>query len=220
MIDSLYIGKRDVKEDGSFYPIFTGDNSCFELTISDVKLVHENDILSIYNSDASVMKLFVQMQAKLYDIMKSKVRVKDEATLRNMLLLTDFDADGHGFVKLSSPGSTPDMPSSAKAVKLTCKGFVVQKKRISIVWDFEPIEEDDDDIIVIVPESEIDEMKKKFEEDLATEIDSMSQVYENSKKLVDVLKNIKKMVDDDYDLQKMEMYMDEYMKTKDSLFEF
>lgn len=220
MIDTLYIGKRDAREDYSFYPIFTTDDTHFEMTIVDVNVSHENDVLSVYSEDASVIKTFVQMQGKLYDIMKTKVRVKDEATLRNMLLLTDFDSDGHGFVKLHCSGSTPDL-SHVKAVKLTCNGFIVHKKRISIAWDFEPVEEDEEDIIVIVPESEVDEMKKQFEEELATEIESMTHVYDNSKKLVGVLANIKKLVDDDssYDLNKMDAYMKEYLKTKDSLFE-
>lgn len=217
-INSCSLGKREVDDECTKYPVVTESGSKLEVILSDVTFERSGEYIHIHSSNNEHMKAFVQLQSKLFRLINPKVRVKHESTLRNMLMLTDFNDDGRGYIKLVVNDSCV-IDDTHKSIKLVCNGFTINKKQIFVTWAATSFaQEDDDELIVIVNDDS--HAKETFRAEFDAEMDSMMQIHQGSQQLIGVLEKISKMIDtEDFELDAVQEYMKEYYETKQALFE-
>lgn len=222
MISSIVLGKRNYNEETkvSHYPIIHNeDKTTLEFTLSDVKIQYDQCYVQVFPNELA-LSFFSELQEKIFNLLQSKVRVRDESTLKRMITLTQSDGNHeHAFIKLAcKPENFKQFEGDANALKVVCNGIFINKSTITIDWACEPYEEEDDDIIVIIPD---EEGKKRFEDEMNAELTDMTLVHENSGQLVQLLNKIKDMTvkDQHYEVSRMEKYMKEYYDTKERLFE-
>lgn len=239
MADNVYLGcKTSGVEDIPVFPLVTQDGQSFECSVSNVMLrrsLNNNCLYIVPKKGAKyLMKFFVTLERKIFELLDTAVTIRDQNALKSMLSMACFDDNGQPMVKLHTFETTSIDNVLYSNVRLECCGVYVQKKNVFIDWVYKidvkedsigcDGEEDGSDADADPDAQALQEKKMSIMNILDVEQCAMSDVYEKSSQLLDLIRQIKDMLsdtecDNDNDtLKDIQLCVDEYMSAKTQIF--
>lgn len=239
MDESIHLGcKTCGVEEIPVFPLVTKDGLPFEYSVSNVTLRRSfnNNCLYIVPKKGAkqMMKFFVALERKIFELLDTAVTIRDQNALKSMLSMACFDENGQPMVKLHTFETTPIDNVLYSNVQLECAGVYVQKKSVFIDWVYKIDVTKDEELSSDNSSDNGDGKDKDKDNDndndnaktaimdiLTNEQCIMSDVYEKSSQLLDLINQLKDMLHnekcDSGTLQDVQSCLDEYMSAKKCL---